>query len=52
MFAGGLCCWKLQLTLSVDFSKTLQRDPFEKTNSNHQQRKEVVAAVVATHSLH
>jgi hypothetical protein len=42
----------LQLTLSDDFSKTVQNAPFKKTNSNQQHRKEVVVAVAATHSLH
>jgi hypothetical protein len=38
----------LQLTFSEDFSKTMQRNPFEKTNLNQHYRKEVVVAVVAT----
>ena len=51
MFAGGRCCWKLQLTLSDDFSKTMQNAPFKKNSLNQQRRKKVVVAVVvATHS--
>ena len=30
MFAGGLCCWRLQLNLSDDFSKTVQRAHLKK----------------------
>ena len=52
MFDDGLCCWKLQLNLSDDFSKTVKRAPFKKTNSNQQQRKEDATAATATHSPH
>jgi hypothetical protein len=41
----------LQPTLSVDFSKTVQRAPIKKTSPNQQHRKVVVVAA-ATHSLH
>ena len=39
MFAGGLCCWRLQLNLSDDFSKTVQRTPFKKTNLSTAQKR-------------
>jgi len=35
---------------SDDFSKTMQRTPFKKTNLNQLHKKEVVAVVVATRS--
>ena|ERR1035437_5016022 len=46
-----LCCWKLQLNLSGDFSKNHARAPFEKTSLNQQQRKEVVVVAVAATQL-
>jgi hypothetical protein len=42
IFAGIFCCWKLQLTLFVDFSKNPAKSPFKRTDSKLQHQKKML----------